>query len=202
MSHALFIFAALLASGAAQASLPGMALHCNGVRVESQGGGRVLIEGQTVRLKKFNEHYFEARSETERLTVSFRRDAGGDWQAGYSDRHRISGNCLSLAQSVRAAGLPPHKHAAKRACLTATARKTGASPGSLIVRHLVQDEEGLKIRIVRERETQAWLCRVDASGRVVTVRGTTGSSSIRPDTRPGLPETEPLRPALVRKIPA
>ncbi len=198
MPRPFFLFATLLASCAAQAELPALTLRCNGIHVESRNAGSVLIEGQPALLKKFNKYYYEARSHAESLTVSFRLDDKADWQIRYSGRHRVSGHCQTLAHEARATELPASLKSGKRACLNATARKTGASPGSLIVKQLTRGDEGSEVRI--ERDTQTWLCRVDSSGRVLTVRRSPGTSFLKPGSRPDKAEGRMFKAALVRKI--
>lgn len=82
----------LLVTGLAHAAIPMLNATCPGkIEVHADEGGPIYINGKEGKLKKFNEHYFEAKGAG--VTISLSINPDGSPALSYTGKNKAHGIC-------------------------------------------------------------------------------------------------------------
>ena len=93
--------------GNAAAEIPVFNGTCPGAEVHADRGGPVYVNGHEAQLKRFNDNYYEART-NDGLTLSITRNGDGGVQMSYTRRGGGNGVCQVSSGSAAARPAPAH----------------------------------------------------------------------------------------------
>ena len=88
----------LLASGTAFSRMPPLNFECpDGIKVQTNDGGPVFINGRIASLKKISDDSYDAI--LEKVTISIVRNPDQSWSASYAGPKGAKGVCKNLSDN-------------------------------------------------------------------------------------------------------
>ena len=155
-----------LIAGSAVAAIPSFNGTCpGGLEVHGDQGGPVYVNGRETQLKRFNDHYYEARDDKSGTTVSISRTPDGELQLSYTGPGRANGICT--ANAAASSGKPATAAGAIDGTLLGACNTRAGKQGALVTRVPVNDAT---TELIVDYPDGRYLCMVRNDGLVESLK--------------------------------
>ncbi|MFC3912231.1 hypothetical protein ACFOSS_01975 [Pseudaeromonas sharmana] len=172
MTNKILTLSVLLFAGYANASVQDIFFSCpNGMTVHLTSQAAVYIDTKQVKVKKYNNNYFEVTKNGD--TISLSRDSGSQFSASYTGKNGANGVC-SVTQAP-AKNNDPFPYAsstaknARPACIAAVAKQLGTGQQGLVVTDIMESEAATVLMVQAPQADAPWKCFTDRKGHVTGV---------------------------------
>ncbi len=173
MTNKIITLFVLLFAGYANASVQDTFFSCpNGMTVHLTAKSAVYIDTKQVKVKKYNNNYFEVTKNGD--TISLSRDGGSQFYASYTGKNGANGVCniTQAPSSKNDSAFPYASSAAKNArpaCIAAVAKQSGTGRQGLVVTDIMESEAATVLIIQAPQADAPWKCYTDRKGHVTDV---------------------------------